>query len=289
MTGPTAVGKTHLAITLARHLGGEIVGADAFQIYKGLPILTSQPDTADLAAVPHHLIASLPLDAVWDAAKWLAAAQEAISGIHARGRIAILTGGTGLYLKAFLFGLAEIPKPDPSLRAEVSALSLADSLDRLSILDPAAPAAIDTKNPVRVRRALEIVLTTGRPLRESRGQWSRTARTVPGVILLRERAELNARIETTVGRMLSRGAVDEVRAASQASPTAQKAIGFREIRAHLEGRLTLSEVREAMVRGTRQYAKRQLTWFRHQLNFPTIDLTATNDPLAAVTGQLQLA
>ncbi len=282
MTGPTGVGKSSFAVAIAGRIGGEILGDDAFQIYAGLPVLTAQPDPSQRAAVPHHLVGFLDLRKNFDAARFVRAAKEAIADIQSRGRTPILVGGTGLYLKALTHGLAEMPPVDHALRERISKLNLPEAIDELRGADPAAPLQIDLCNPVRVRRALEIVLQTGRPLAESRGQWSRATHEFRGLVLIRERDELRTRIQANVEAMLAGGAVEEVRSAVHAGPGARRAIGFREIENLLAGRISESECREAIATATWKYAKRQLTWCRTQFDFPSLDLSAFSSPEDAV-------
>ncbi len=274
VTGPTGSGKSPFAVALAERLGGEILGADAFQIYAGLPLLTAQPGPDLLGRVPHHLIGVLPLGESCDAARYAAAARACIAEISSRGRVPILVGGTGLYIKALTHGLAELPPVDPVVRAEIGAMDPAAVLARLADIDPTAPSQIDAKNPVRVRRALEIVLATGRPLASSRATWpagSSAPQEFRGVVLARDRDELYRRIADNVDAMFAGGVVEEVRAASNAGPSASRAIGFREIQALLRGECDLVSCREAIVTATRRYAKRQITWCRNQFAFPAID------------------
>ena len=271
MTGPTGVGKTALALELARRLDGEILGADAFQIYAGLPILTAQPSPEDLAAVPHHLIGFLDLRENFDAARYARIARECIAEIQSRGKLPILVGGTGLYLKALTHGLAEMPPVDPDQRARISAMSLPEATEALRQADPSAPDHIDLKNPVRVRRALEIILQTGRPLAESRGHWTKPTGEFRGLVLSRPREELRARIRANVDAMLAGGALEEVRRAAHAGPGARRAIGFSEIEALLSGQTPVAACRDAIFHATWHYAKRQLTWCRTQFDFPTLE------------------
>ncbi len=273
MTGPTGVGKSAFACALAERIGGEIIGADAFQLYRRLPILTAQPGADLQARVAHHLCGVLDLADSYDAAAFLRDAGECVRDIQSRGKVPVLAGGTGLYLKAMTHGLAEIPAPDTALRAEISALSCEEALSRLGMLDAAAVSQIDTRNPVRVRRALEIVIQTGKPLAASRTQWSGGDSAIRGIVLQRERGELRRRIEENVDAMFAAGVCDEVAAARDAGLSARRAIGFREVEALLEGRIDIAACREAMVHATWRYAKRQMTWCRTQFGFPVIELS----------------
>ncbi len=197
-----------------------------------------------------------------------------MADITARGRIPILTGGSGLYLKALTHGLSEVPPADPVLRAELSALPLAELQSRLDASDPDARSCTDFQNARRLIRALEIQALTGRPASALRKQWrGKNASGFRGLLLTRDRDDLNTVIADNVRTMFDRGVIDEVRACSSAGPTARMAIGFRDIQAHLRGELSRKECADAVVLATRRYAKRQLTWFRNQFSFPAIDLT----------------
>lgn len=273
LAGPTGVGKSALAVEIAARLGAEIVGADAFQIYAGLPILTAQPTSAQQARVAHHMVGSVPVTETFDVHRYAREARAAITEIHARGRTALVVGGTGLYFRALTTGLADTPPPNPTLRAQMAGVSLPNLVEQLRELDPDAPALVDTANRRRVERAIEIVQGSGRPLRDFRSSPKMNA---PGVLLIRERTNLTARIEANVQGMFDAGVVDEVRALGEVSPTAKRAIGLREIRTLLRGELSPADCQAAIIVATRQYAKRQLTWFRHQTTFPSLDLTQSS-------------
>lgn len=289
MTGPTGVGKSSLALALAEHLDGEILGADAFQIYAGLPVLTAQPTPEQLAAVPHHLVGFLDLSENFDAARYAKAAREALAAISSRGKLPILVGGTGLYLKALTHGLAEMPPVDPDLRARISATPLAQAVEELGKADPACLETLDLKNPVRVHRALEIVIQTSRPLSESRGTWKNPSNDFRGLVLTREREDLRDRIEANVAQMLAGGAIEEVRlAASRSGDGARRAIGFQEIEEFLAGKTSLDACREAIGTATKRYAKRQLTWCRTQFHFPSLDLSALPHPESTLPRALEI-
>lgn len=282
VAGPTGVGKSVFAAELAFRLGGEILGADAYQVYAGMEILTAQPELPGV--VPHHLIGFLPPTESFDAARFVVLAKDRIAQIQSRGRVALLVGGSGMYLKALTHGLEDAPPPDPVLRAELNALS-ADALrSRLDSVDPAARSRVDFTNPRRVQRALEICLQTGRPVSGTRRTWeTRETPGFRGILLTRDREDLDARIAANVDAMFRRGVLREVAALGDAPPcsalrtdsTASRAIGMREIQAHLRGAISESECRAAIVLATRRYAKRQATWFRNQFSFPVINLSTT--------------
>jgi tRNA dimethylallyltransferase len=284
IVGPTAIGKSDLAADVARETGAEIVSADAFQIYRGLDLLTAKPDVSTLAKAPHHLIGTTPLREEMNAEKFRQAASRAIDEIHSRGKLAIVVGGSGLYIKALTHGFAPLPESDPKLREKLNAMSLDELRSQLVELDPEAIRKIDMKNRRRVVRALEICLLTGKPVAASlceaqradvtpgqRSAWHSEAAT--GVFVFRDRDELYARINRRVERMFEDGVIEEVRAAGEVSATASQMIGFREIGQLLKGEMSIPQCVAAIQQATRRYAKRQLTWFRRQTNFSPLDLS----------------
>ena len=274
VAGPTGVGKSAFAVELALRFDGEIVGADAYQVYAGMAVLTAQPGPELTSRVPHHLYGVVDPSRPFDAARYAALARETMAAITARGRRPILVGGSGLYLKALTHGLADLPPVDPVLRADLNALPLDELQARLDRVDPEARQNVDYQNPRRVLRALEIQRQTGRSTGEQRALWAGPpAMAHEGFLLVRERTELRTRIEANVHAMWEQGVMEEVAALGVPGPTAARAIGWREIQAVASGRLDRETARATMVRQTCQYAKRQLTWFRNQFNFRTIDLT----------------
>jgi tRNA dimethylallyltransferase len=282
IAGPTATGKSELAADVARAIDAEIVNADAFQIYRGLDLLTAKPDAATLAKAPHHLVGTTPLHEEMNAEKYRRLALSAVDEINSRGRLAVIVGGSGLYIKALTRGLAPLPKPDPKLREKLSDMSLDELRSRLAELDPEAAPKIDIKNRRRLVRALEICLLTGRPASAQREQWSAPAATGPGTIpatgvfVYRDREELYERINRRVEAMFEKGVIEEVRAAGPVSSTASQMIGLGEIRQLLEGPADAGSIPQciaAIQQATRRYAKRQLTWFRRQTNFFPLNLS----------------
>lgn len=282
IAGPTAVGKSAVAAAVAERCGGEIVGADAFQIYRELPILTAQPSSEMRARVPHHLVGEIAIAESFDVARYLRAATERIAEIHARGRMPIVTGGTGLYLRALTRGLADLPGADARLRADLESQPLAEWQRRLAELDPAGAAQIDLQNPRRVLRALEVCLLTGRPFSSFRAEWAGAPSGSRGVVLTLDRAALQARIDARTVAMFADGVIEEVRAATAAGPTASQALGWREIRAHLAGQTSRADCLAAIQLATRRYAKRQMTWFRRETELAMVDIgSSAPDQLAA--------
>lgn len=295
VAGPTGAGKTDLSLRLAGELHGEIVGADAFQIYAGLPILTAQPSAVARKVIPHHLIGSVDPAETYDAGRYLREALPVIRGIVARGKRPIVVGGTGLYFKALLGGLHELPAGDPVLRAELQALLLPELIVRLQSLDPAAVGMVDVVNRRRVERALEIVILTGKPLGASRKESQGSTPTpqcvgVMALLLTRDREELNARIEANVQTMFQQGVEDEVAALPEqhVGPTASMTLGLREIRSLLRNEITQEEAIAAISSATRRYAKRQMTWFNHQHDFPKLNLSLFSDPEKSLAEALRL-
>ena len=286
--GPTAVGKTSLAVEIAERCGAEIVSADAFQVYDGMDLLTAKPTAAERRRAPHHLIGTRPLEAEYNVARFLEDAQHCLAGIAARARPALVVGGGGLYVKALTHGLSPLPPAQPALRAELEKMDDRVLLRRLWVLDPVTAARIDAKNKRRLIRAVEVCMTTGQRFSDFREKWD--APTMPagsaGVFLRRERPALQARIERRVQDMFARGVVDEALAVlpQGLSATASRMIGWRELRAYLDGQLTLKECAEQIEAATRRYAKRQMTWFRGEDAFAPLELSAEAEAASEIDG-----
>ncbi|HMK91740.1 MAG TPA: tRNA (adenosine(37)-N6)-dimethylallyltransferase MiaA, partial [Thermoleophilia bacterium] len=268
--GPTGMGKTEIALALARLLDAEIVSADSMQVYRGLPILTNQPTPSQLALVPHHLVGVLDPRQECSAAEYARLAGAVVDDIRARGRRVVLEGGSGLYLRAGLGGLAFGAPPSPTHRAALEHLAESDPqalLERLRAADPRAYEAIDRANLRRVVRAVETAEAHDRP--SAAGQRGRLwdAQGAPHAFRLFaldvDRTRLRERVDARVDEMVARGLVDEVAALPQPlSRTVRQAIGVREILSYLAGELTLDEATSRMKSRTRGYVRRQLTWMR---------------------------
>lgn len=282
--GPTAVGKSRVAVEFAEAVGGEIVGADAFQVYDGLDLLSAKP-AADLRArVPHHLIGEVPLTASFDVAQWLSRARECIAKITLGSRVPVVSGGTGLYVRALTHGLAPLPTADLALRSSLENIRLAELAKRLLALDP--QTSVDLKNPRRVVRALEVCILTGRPFSSFRLEWP-TSSAHRGVILTRPREELHAAIIARTKAMFAEGVADEVSRTDAIGVTASRMIGISDIRAMLAGKMSMAACMDAVSLATRQYAKRQLTWFRRERAFPWMNLSEEKNPTAKMRGILE--
>jgi tRNA dimethylallyltransferase len=271
--GPTGSGKSALALRLAREHGGEIVNADSMQVYRDLRALTARPTEAEEAQAPHHLFGVVDAAETWSVGRWLAAVKVVLAAIAARGRPAIVVGGTGLYFRVLTQGLADIPTIPAEARAESHAMLArvgeVEFRERLTAVDPAAVQRIAAGDGQRLTRAWEVYVATGRSL----SSWH--AETAPPdetswrrLVLDPERATLNERLDARLTRMVEAGALDEVaRLVSRDLPSAapaMKALGVSPFAAHLRGELTLDDAIAQAQRDTRRYAKRQATWFRHQ-------------------------
>jgi tRNA dimethylallyltransferase len=276
ITGPTASGKSALAIALAEHVGGEIVNADAFQLYAGMDILTAKPAATDLTRVPHHLYGIVPLTEACDAQRYHSLALPIIHDIHSRGRVPIVVGGSGLYLKALTHGLSPLPAASPQLREHFKHLTPGEKIVWLLQRDPEAATTVNLRNPRYVERALEICLLTGGPQSGLRRSFEQIEPQVNGVILEWDRTALYDRINQRTLTMFAAGLIAEVSATNHLSPTAEKAIGVREVRAHLAGHVSLADTIAAIQQSTRHYAKRQITWFRRERCFQTICLDSSS-------------
>lgn len=268
LAGPTASGKSALALRLAQSQGRVIVNADALQVYDMWRILTARPDAAECALVAHYLYGTVVRDQDWSVGHWL----RDVAGLLGAHRNPIIVGGTGLYFRALTQGLVDIPPTPPELRAQADLRLASKGMGALlAELDPQTRAQIDTANPARVQRAWEVLHATGTGLAE----WQ--ARTPPPVLpisqatafVMQPQVEwLNARIDSRFAAMMAQGALEEARAAlpywNPGAPWA-KAIGAPELIAHLQGHMSLHEAQQAATLATRQYAKRQRTWFRNRM------------------------
>jgi tRNA dimethylallyltransferase len=271
LAGPTAVGKSELALELAERLGGEIISVDSMQVYRGMDIGTAKPSMALRARVPHHLIDVVEVTQPFDAAQFARLAGQAMTEIRTRGKLPILCGGTGLYFKALFEGLGPGPQSEPGLRAQLAAIPLAQLLAELAERDPATYERIDRQNPRRVIRAVEVIRLTGKPFSAQRANWGtagdrQSANCCLGIT--RDAGELHRRIGSRVEEMFRCGLVAETKGliehGLEQNPNAMQALGYRQVVEHLRGQRPLDETIELVKIRTRQFAKRQMTWFRRQ-------------------------
>ena len=273
ITGPTACGKTELALTIAARVPVEIVSMDSAMVYRGLDVGTAKPSVAMRRSVPHHLVDILDPNEAYSAGRFARDAATAIAAIRARGRLPLIVGGTLLYLRALRDGLAILPRADRAVRAAIDRdgerLGWAALHERLQRIDPAAAARIAPSDRQRIQRALEVHELTGRPITEL--QRSPTSRDGPRILVVAlvpaERAALAERIERRFDEMVAQGFVAEVeglRARDDLTPDlpSLRSVGYRQIWAHLDGDYGWDEARGRAIVATRQYAKRQLTWLR---------------------------
>lgn len=296
LVGPTGVGKTEVAIELARRLDGEVVTADSMQVYRGMDIGTAKPTIAERAGIPHHLIDVITPDSPFNVARYRDLAHEAIAHIHARGRLPILSGGTGLYVKAvvgeFLF---PDQGADSELRRKLQQEAETEGRERLhaklAAADPVAAMRIHPNDVRRVVRALEVYESTGRTMTEhiaaaqARGPRYRDVR----IGLVRDRAELYERIDRRVYAQLEQGLIDEVsrlRTEYRLHRTALQGLGYKEVLDYLDGRVSLAEAVASLQRETRHYAKRQLTWFRRDSDIVWFNLSES-DSLSQPLAQME--
>lgn len=295
IAGPTASGKSALALALATRLGGLVINADSMQVYADLPILSAQPAAGERAAVPHHLFGHVDGAVAFSVGRWLAEAAAALAQARAAGHVPIVVGGTGLYFKALTAGLSAMPAVPEAVRLRVRAaadgMAPAALHARLAAVDPAAAARLRPSDPQRLLRALEVWEASGRSI--TAFQAERAAPVLPpddavAVFLTPEREALKARIEARFAAMMAAGALEEAgrlagRRLDGALP-AMRALGVPPLLAHLSGTLTRAEAVAAATRDTRAYARRQMTFGRHQL--PSFRPLAPEDAAAILLAAL---
>jgi len=292
VVGPTAVGKSAFALAACERFGGEVVSVDSMQVYRGLDTATSKPGAADRARVPHHGLDLADPGEDFSMGEFVRFAEGAIAGIRGRGRLPVLVGGTGLYLRALLRGVAEAPRRMPGLRARLRAMGerhgVAFLHRMLRRLDPEGARRLPANDRQRIVRALEVRIAVGRSLGEMVRErpFGEERYDAIKIGLDMDRARLYRRIDERVDRFFAAGLIDEVRGlladGRPASANAFKALGYREAAAHLRGERTLDDAMALTRRNTRRYAKRQLTWFRAEPGVAWFSLDANAaDPFAA--------
>ena len=284
LTGPTATGKSQLAVEICERLGGEIISADSRQVYRGMDIGTAKPTAASRDRVPHHGLDRIPPDHSYSAGRFASDAEAWINAIRVRGAVPVVVGGTGLFIRALLTPLAPEPQSEGDRRERLRRHLVARPLDRLKAwlrrLDPARAEQLSVEGgPQRIARSLEVILLSGR----SHSWWLRRTPELPALsnplvfCLQIEREELYGRIDARFDRMMAEGLLEEVKGLVDSYPEGApglKSVGYTELIGHLRGELTLEEAVEQAKHSTRQYARRQLSWFRHQLPADTVWLDA---------------
>jgi tRNA dimethylallyltransferase len=277
ITGPTASGKSALAVELAQKHGGEVVNADSMQVYDTLHVLTARPFAADMGGVPHHVYGSVPASAKYSTGEWLRTVEEIVRQIRASGKIPVFVGGTGLYFKALTGGLSDMPAIPDEIRQKWRSRLMAEGAESLHAVlagaDPRAAAAIGAHDGQRIARALEVMEASGRSILDLQHEAGRAVieeARARKIVVLPDRTLLHERINRRFEKMLDLGAVEEVKAllALHLDPDmpVMKAIGVPQIADMLAGKLSKDDVIERASAATRQYAKRQMTWFRNQMD-----------------------
>ena len=283
IAGPTASGKSALALGLAEADGGAVINSDSAQVYRDLPILSAAPSAEDRARAEHLLYGVLDGSRPCSAADWAEMAKVEIARLHSEDRLPVLVGGTGLYLRTLLDGIAPVPEIDPGIRAEVRAASVAENLAALAPLDPVAAATLNPGDTTRIARALEVVWSTGKTL----GAWQADRKggigdriDLKALVLIPPRPWLYERCDRRFRQMVEQGALAEVEAllsrGLDPDLPVMRVIGVSELGSHLRGELSLEEAIAAGTQATRRYAKRQYTWFAHQ---PPPEWPRFRDPL----------
>jgi tRNA dimethylallyltransferase len=268
LCGATATGKSAFAIDLAQRFNGEIINADAFQLYQGIETLSAAPSLSERSILPHHLYSILPVTEACDAMRYASLASSAIQDVQSRNKKPIIVGGSGLYLKFLTHGASPLPQGDPVLRAELDARTLESLVEELHSLDPKEASQTPLQNRRYVSRALEICLISGQKASDLRDQWetaneARQAQ-LKGACLTRSRDVLQQRIALRTQQMLQENALQEVQKLMHLDGLFSKAIGFQEIKNYLIGKTSFEKCEELITIATRQYAKRQETWFRRE-------------------------
>ncbi|MEM7697991.1 MAG: tRNA (adenosine(37)-N6)-dimethylallyltransferase MiaA [Verrucomicrobiota bacterium] len=280
IAGPTGAGKTAVALELARRIGkAEIINGDAFQIYRGIEILSAAPTIAERAEVTHHLFGELSITETCDAAKYEALARAKIAEVQTRAQ-PIVVGGSGLYLKALSHGLGPTPPGDADLRKQLEVRPLADLIREYQELDPAGAEKTNLKNRRYVTRNLEICLLSGRPASELKSEWATQATDLSAFFLNWEREVLYQRINARTLAMFSAGVVEEIAKLDEISETAARAIGIAEIQNLIAGKMSEAECIESVQQQTRRLAKRQISWFRREPDFDSISLSCEKSVVA---------
>ena len=275
LTGPTATGKTDFSIKLAREIGGEVVSADSMQVYKGLDVGTDKVSKEIRKEIPHYLIDVVEPTEKFSVADFVREADRAIEEIRRKGKYPIVVGGTGFYIKSLLFGLPQTPPSDERLREELKKLSDEELFSEVKKISPEYAEKVGSKDRKRLIRALEVYSLTGKPITEFKPWGDKPRYRFLGYFLYRNRPDLYRRIEDRVESQVRRGLVDEARWLLSLGEdlTALQALGYKEMAGYIEGKMSLEEAKRLLKRRTKEFAKRQFTWFRKEKGFKWVNLS----------------
>ena len=284
LVGPTAVGKSAVALELAQLIGAEIISADSMQVYRGMDIGTAKPTADERRQVPHHLIDVNDVSEPFDVKRFVELASVVIADLISKGRLPLIVGGTGLYVRGLRQGLFEGPGRNIELRRRLEATPTPELFAELQRVDPATAAQIDGHNPRRLVRALEVFYDTGKSIRQLQTEWAGASpNPAPLIGLERPRPELIQRIDQRIDAQIAAGWVAEVRQLMahglEQNPGALQAAGYRELAAHVRGELPLADAVTLIKTRTRQLAKRQMTWFRREAGVSWIMVKADESPV----------
>ena len=281
--GPTASGKSSLAIALAQQLDGEVINGDAYQVYRGIETLSAAPSKQELAQAPHHLFSVLDTSEEFDAQRYRELTLPIINDVQSRGKTPILVGGSGMYLKFLTHGPSPVPASQASLREQLERRDDSSLIEEFTELDPEGAASTNLQNRRYVIRALEICLLSGQKMSVIKSDWknssSKIDKNLRGALIQWEADPLRKRIALRTKMMLDQGAIEEVRDSTNFSVTCEKAIGVPQIRAYLAGEMDLACCEEKIFFATCQYAKRQRTWFNKESWLTPVSYRNSTDPL----------
>lgn len=284
--GPTASGKSAFAIALAQRIGGEIINGDAYQIYRGIETLSAAPSQEELAAVSHHLFSILDPTEQMDAQRYRDLTLPAIERLQEKGKVPIVVGGSGMYLKFLTHGPSPVPSGDAALREQLETKSSEALAEELTLIDPEGAAMTNLQNRRYIIRALEICILSGKKMSELKNDWANTSKEIEsqlrGYVLNWEAETLRKRIHRRTTSMLESGAIKEVQNLTQPSITCEKAIGVEPIRRYLEKEITLERCHELIFFATSQYAKRQRTWFKKESWLRVLDMHEHSDVTSSI-------
>jgi tRNA dimethylallyltransferase len=275
ITGPTATGKTDFSIELARKIGGEVISADSMQVYKGLDVGTDKVSPELRKEIPHYLIDVVEPTESFSVADFVREANRAVEEIWKKGKYPIVVGGTGFYIKALLYGLPKTPPSDERVREELSKLSTEELYRKVIEVSPSYALKVGPKDRKRLIRALEVYTLTGKPITDFKPFGERPRYPFIGYFLYRDRPELYRRIEDRVESQVRRGLLEEARRLLSYGKdlTALQALGYKEMAGYLRGELSLEEAKRLLKRRTKEFAKRQFTWFRKERGFKWVNLS----------------